>query len=156
MAITSDADLRALRGILSTAPPAESGPHHCTLERPQVVTIPGGGSTIDWVSYAVNVPCRLSPITGTELPRGAAATPETNYRLALPFGWLPEAMDRAVVIGRTKDTAWTATIGFTFIEIPKSWQAETLAYGSDKMEQISESIVVAAEARAARKATRGR
>lgn len=143
MAITSDADLRALRGILNTAPPAESGPHYCTLERPQAVTIPGGGSMISWVSYAVNVPCRLSPITGSELPRGAAATPETNYRLALPFGWRPEAMDRAVVSGKTKDVAWTATIGFTFIEIPKSWQAETLAYGSDRTEQVAEQISTA-------------
>jgi hypothetical protein len=130
--VLSESDLRTLRGIQ-----ADNFPHRATLQAlTEGPPLPDGGHSVTWQAYAVNVPCRVSPISGTDLPRGLVLTPETNFRLALPYGQEVAEKDRAVITGFTNGVQWTMTIGFTFIDTPKAFQSETLCYGTDKVEQV--------------------
>ena len=131
MPVMTEGDLAALRGIQ-----ADNFPHRCRLEASTETPLPTGGASITWSAYATDVPCRLVPISGAELPRGLALTPETNFRLTLPYGQPVAPADRAVVTGQTNGVDWTVTIGFTFIDVPKAFQSATPAYGTDKVEQV--------------------
>ncbi len=132
MTIVSDAQLRALRGIQQ-----DNMPHRCTLERLTDTPLDSGGSVTTWVPYATNVPCRLSPISGTELPRGLVLTPQTNFRLVFAYGSAVAPEDRAVVTGETDGVTWSKTIGFTFIDTPKAFQSALYTYGTDQAVQTT-------------------
>lgn len=135
MSVVSNRQLEALRGIQN-----DNMPHRCRLEAKTSVELPTGGTTDTWTPYAQNLPCRLAPISGSELPRGLVLTPETNYRLTLPYGQAVAPQDRAVVTGETNGVEWTQTIGFTFIDVPKAFQSATPAYGTDRVEQVGEEL----------------
>jgi len=128
--IVSEAELEGLRGLRN-----QNMPHTCSLESKVYTPDDGGGGQDVWTAYATNIPCSLTPLSGTDFPRGAALTPETNFQLALPYGQAVTADDRAVVSGDTNGVPWTMTIGLTFIASPKSFQIETLCFGTDKAEE---------------------
>lgn len=133
MGVLSDSDLRALRGVQT-----ENFPHRGKLQAETEIELPTGGRVTTWVTYATDVPCRLSPISGTELPRGLVLTPETNYRVTFPYGQPVAPKDRVVVTGLTDGIEWTQTIGFTFIDTPKAFASSTPAYGTDQVAQVGE------------------
>lgn len=133
MSLLSDADLRALRGLQ-----AANFPHTCRLESPTTVERTTGGSTTTWTPYASNIPCRLSAISGDDVPRGLALTPETNFRFDLPYGQPVAEKDRAVVAGETNGVQWEQTVGITYVATPKAFQSETTTYATDKVEQAGE------------------
>jgi hypothetical protein len=136
MTLLSNRQAAALRGAQ-----AANMPHRARLEEPsEGPPLDTGGRVTVWTPYAENVPCRLSPVSGAELPRGLVLTPETNYRLTLPYGQAVAPKDRAVVTGETNGVAWSVTIGFTYVDTPKAFQSATPAYGTDKVEQVGEEL----------------
>lgn len=127
MSLLSGRAASALRGIQ-----ADNFPHRCRLEaKTDGAPLPTGGREVVWSPYAQNVPCRLSPLSGSEVPRGLNLSPETNFRLTLPFGTAVAAADRAVVTGDTNGVLWEETIGFTFVDVPKAFSSATVAYGTN-------------------------
>lgn len=136
MSLISDRTRGALRGIQN-----DNFPHRCRLEaKTDGPLLPTGGRAVEWIPYAQNVPCRMSPVSGTEVPRGLNLSPETNFRLVLPFGQAVAPADRAVVTGETNGVAWEETIGFTYIDVPKAESSATFAYGTTDVQQVGEDL----------------
>jgi hypothetical protein len=102
----------------------ENYPHRCVIQTPVEGTTPTGGEIVDYTDRELDVPCRMSALSGDEKETLIGAQPTTQRRYTVSMGAEHEILTtwRLVVTGTTQKASgpavWTKYLNVDALVAP--------------------------------------